>query len=227
MRPGIAEKEAVSFSKPIPDFDHVASVYHWLERIVYGQEMQAARTCHLSDLKRCQYFLCVGEGDGRFLVELLKTNPEASIVCVEASSRMISLARRRIAGIRGRDEVQFQQCPIEHFVPPGQDFDVIVTNFFLDMYVCSSLENLVEMLSGFATSDAFWLVNDFTIPPSGWPRWRAIVLLKIMYHFFKYTAHLSTQTLESPTLRLTQHGWRPQSEKRFNRDFIYSCLWKK
>ena len=41
--------------------------------------------------------LLVGEGNGRFLAELMRPNPEAEIDCVDASAAMIQCARVRTA----------------------------------------------------------------------------------------------------------------------------------
>jgi ubiquinone/menaquinone biosynthesis C-methylase UbiE len=209
-----------------PDFNLVASIYQRLEKIVYGPDMQRARVCHLPQLSDCKSILCVGEGDGRFLAKLLETNPHSHVTCVEASSRMIVLAKERIQSEEFKGRVDFHNLIIEQFESNNHSFDAIITNYFLDTYAGNELSAMIQKLTGFATQDTLWLVNDFTVPASGIRRLRAKLLLKIMYLFFRLTSNLRTQRLENPSRVLTNAGWKLASEKNFNHRFIVSRLWK-
>jgi hypothetical protein len=53
------------------NFDRLAPHYHWMEKIFAGGLMQRCRTTFLPNTKNCRQALLVGEGTGKFLVELL------------------------------------------------------------------------------------------------------------------------------------------------------------
>jgi SAM-dependent methyltransferase len=78
------------------NFDLVAPHYRLLESIAFGNALQSARTCWIQQIPRPRRALIVGEGNGRFLCELLRAHPKIDIDCVEASGRMVALARARV-----------------------------------------------------------------------------------------------------------------------------------
>jgi ubiquinone/menaquinone biosynthesis C-methylase UbiE len=80
-------------------FDRIAPHYQFFETIAFGHALQRARTAFISQIRDDQRVLLVGEGDGRFLAELLRRKPEIEIDCVDASAAMIQSARARAAVI--------------------------------------------------------------------------------------------------------------------------------
>ena len=80
-------------------FDRIASSYRFLEWIAFCDVLQRARTAFIPQTVDNRRALVVGEGDGRFLVELLRTNPRIEVDCVDTSKKMLGLARARAAVI--------------------------------------------------------------------------------------------------------------------------------
>jgi hypothetical protein len=76
--------------------DSIARGYRWLEYVAFGFELEHARFDFLSHAAEARRVLILGEGDGRFLARLLESNRHASIAVIEASPRMIDLARPRV-----------------------------------------------------------------------------------------------------------------------------------
>jgi SAM-dependent methyltransferase len=76
-------------------FDRIAPNYQFFETIAFGNALQRARTAFLWQIRDGERVLVLGEGDGRFLAELLRRNPEAEIDCIDASAAMIRNARTR------------------------------------------------------------------------------------------------------------------------------------
>ena len=52
-------------------FDRLASHYQWIEAVAFGRDLQRARLAFLEELDSPRRALLAGEGDGRFLIELL------------------------------------------------------------------------------------------------------------------------------------------------------------
>jgi len=77
-------------------FDAIAPHYGWLERATAGSLLQRCRTAFLAELAGAQRILLLGEGRGRFLFELLKSNPNARVTCLDASARMLGITRAEL-----------------------------------------------------------------------------------------------------------------------------------
>ena len=71
------------------NFDRVAKIYTILEKVVFGNQLQWARTCQLDMIKDRQRILLIGEGRGRLFTELIKVNTGAAITLVDSSEMML------------------------------------------------------------------------------------------------------------------------------------------
>src|SRR5205085_12587628 len=80
----------------VVSFDAIAPWYRTLETIAFGQSLQRARDACLAEISAPRRALIVGEGNGRFLCELLRAHPALEVDCVESSKQMIELAQERI-----------------------------------------------------------------------------------------------------------------------------------
>ncbi len=166
-------------------FDRVAPFYRGLERLVFGDQLQQARVAFLGELEPPRRVLIVGEGDGRFLVEFVRRYPAAQIDCVDASARMIALARSRLGE---RQAVNFIQADLRNLSLAAGRYDLVVTHFFLDCFAEEALATVVAKLADSAASEAQWLIADFCRPPRGWRRLWARWLIAVMYGFFRLVA---------------------------------------
>ena len=208
------------------NFDRLAAHYHWMEKIFAGGLMQRCRTTHLSHTKNCRHALLVGEGTGKFLVELLRFNPQIQITCVEQCEGMIQQTRQRLAREQlDGSRVSFQQMDVMFWTPPLGKFDLVVTNFFLDCFRSEQLHKLIPLLAGSATAGAIWLLADFRVPERGWRRWRAILLLSMLYAFFKLATALSANWLTPPDNLLTANGFKLVDRRLVNFGFAHADLW--
>ena len=127
------------------NFDRVAASYRWLETIVFGTQLQQARVAFLREIGRPRRVLVVGEGNGRFLAEFVRLHPETAVDCIEASARMIALARRAA----GAAQVAFIQADIRAVALPRNSYDLIVTHFLLDCFSEETLPLLIDRLEQF------------------------------------------------------------------------------
>jgi ubiquinone/menaquinone biosynthesis C-methylase UbiE len=207
-------------------FDTLAPYYRSLEFVLAGGILQRCRTSFLTDVTNCQRALLLGEGPGRFLVALMRTNPRIEVVCVERSPVMIEVARRQL-GKPDRRRVWFEQADVLAWQPTAAEFDLVVTNFFLDCFQREELQTLVAKVAASTTSDAYWLLADFREPETGWRRWRARLVLAMMYGFFRRATKLSAWQLTPPDGFLEMAGFRLAGRRLENFGLVHSDLWRR
>jgi ubiquinone/menaquinone biosynthesis C-methylase UbiE len=205
-------------------FDAIAPWYRALETIAFGNALQRARVACLDEIGTPRRALIVGEGNGRFLAQLLRNQLTIEVDCVDASQRMLDLARRRVADNASR--VRFLQREISSWEPSGDRYDLIVTHFFLDCFREDQLRVIVAKLSRAATADAVWLVADFCIPASGFAHFRTRMWLAAMYRFFRYTAAIPARELIDPSRLLRVEGFTLARQNLFRLGMIKSELWR-
>jgi SAM-dependent methyltransferase len=211
---------------PRPSFDRLAPAYHLLERLTFGPLLQRCRTAHLDRIGGCRSALVLGDGDGRFLAELLRANPELHADSLDISPAMIALARRRVDAIPGAAaRVRFVVADARTTAPPGNDYDLVVTNFFLDCFDAADQERVIELVTATCGPAAVWLDGDFRLPAGGWPRWAARVLLAGMYLFFRVVTRLPAGRLADPAPLLAARGFTCVTETSWLRGFLTSRLW--
>jgi ubiquinone/menaquinone biosynthesis C-methylase UbiE len=210
-------------------FDSVAPAYRALETIAFGGDLQRARGACLDEIGTPRRALIVGEGNGRFLCELLRLHPNIAVDCVDESRRMLELARERIERRLPADatRVRFLQHDITSWCPPEASYDLIVTHFFLDCFSEARIADIVNRLSRAATPNATWLLADFSVPAQGFARIRACVWLAAMYRFFRFTSGIEATELEDPSPFLRTAGFALASQHLFRSGMVKSQLWRR
>jgi ubiquinone/menaquinone biosynthesis C-methylase UbiE len=203
-------------------FDRVAPHYRWLETLVFGNQLQQARIEFVGEIESPRRVLIVGEGNGRFLAEFVRSHPGAVVDCIEASGRMIELARRK----KGNGRPNFVQEDIRKVPLQANHYDLIVTHFVLDCFAGDALREVVEQLADAANSRASWLLADFTEPAGGWRRWHARLWLGAMYLFFRLTSNLQTRRLDDPSALLCAAGFDCVRRNDWRFGLIKSELWR-
>jgi ubiquinone/menaquinone biosynthesis C-methylase UbiE len=179
-------------------FDLVAGHYRWLETIAFGNALQQARTRWIDTIARPKCTLIVGEGDGRFLCELVRAFPTIDVDCIAASEAMLQLARARLRRTHPESfsRVRFICQDILQW-SPRKSYDLLVTHFFLDCFPRTELQAVIAKLAGAAERGAVWLIADFTIPRRRFARAHARVWLQMMYTFFRATTRIAAKNLST------------------------------
>jgi ubiquinone/menaquinone biosynthesis C-methylase UbiE len=205
-------------------FDRVAPHYRWLETLVFGNQLQQARLAFLKQIASPRRVLIVGEGNGRFLGEFMTAHPHAAVDCVDASGRMIALARARL----GKESlVDFIQADIRSLELVPNSYDLIVTHFVLDCFGERTLAALIPKLANSATPHAQWLLADFFQPATRRRKLRARVLVALMYSFFRVVAAIEARYLIDCGPFLQANGFALLGAVQSPDEIVRSEMWQR
>jgi ubiquinone/menaquinone biosynthesis C-methylase UbiE len=190
-----------------PNFDPIARPYRWLEYLTLGRTLQRCRLHFLPLLLDSKQALILGDGDGRFTVQLLTANPTIQIDAVDTSATMLQLLRQRCEAANTSTRLATHQTsaltlPLE---ATSSKTDLVVTHFFLDCLTQPDLEALIARTAKHLHPGSLWLLSDFRIP-SGPMRIPARVLVRSLYFAFRILTGLRTTQLPDHATPLTQAG---------------------
>lgn len=204
--------------------DPIAKWYRWFEYGAFGGALMRRRVAFLGDVADARRALVVGDGDGRFLVKLVEQNRQASIDYLDLSARMLELARNRVTG----SNVNFQQGNALTVPLPNAEFDLIVTNFFLDCFGADDSRRVIQRLAAAAAAPhARWLIAEFREPASGWRSVWARAWLFVLYTFFRWTTGLQVRRLVDHRPLLEGVGFRLLREESAWFGLLASELWER
>ena len=173
-------------------YDQLARRYRLLEMIMFGNDLQRARTSLLDRIPDEGRALVLGDGDGRFLQQFHHAKPGWDFLSIDQSSAMLRLQKERLPSL---SDDCFQQAELRSWRPNAGSFDLLVTCFFLDCFSETDLTALLpRWLRGLRRGGLFYLV-DFQHPSRGWRRVRASCYLSAMHHFFRWQTGLSNHRL--------------------------------
>jgi SAM-dependent methyltransferase len=189
-----------------PDFDLIARPYRWLEYFTLGRALERCRNYYLPQLHDRRHALVLGDGDGRFLAQLLAENPDLRADAVDTSAAMLGLLRQRseAATADAKTRLSVHHANALSFPVAGR-YDLVVTHFFLDCLSQAELDGLVTRVASALAPGAVWLVSDFRIP-AGLMRLPAQALIRGLYSAFRVLTGLRTSRLPDHATRLTQAG---------------------
>ncbi|MGH9592066.1 MAG: class I SAM-dependent methyltransferase [Bryobacteraceae bacterium] len=203
--------------------DGIARWYRWLEYFGFGRELERRRFHFLAGLGDAKRVLALGEGDGRFLARLAEQNPGAAIDCVDASARMLALARGRTLG----SHVNFQLADIRLMPLPCSEYDLVVTHFLLDCFEEADLRAVAARVAAAAQPGARWVVSEFRQPANGWRAAWARSWLVLLYWFFRATTGLTTRALVDHHPILESFGFRLERQRTSRFGLLTSELWQR
>lgn len=204
-----------------PRFDCLAPHYSRIEAVTFGRLLQWCRTALLADVADARRVLVLGEGDGRFVRAFLAKNPAATVHVVDVSPRMVALARRRA----GSGRVTWQIADARDVDYPRAEYDLIVTNFFLDCFGPDDLGRLIPRLAVALRPGGRWLLGDFQFPAGRMSGALSRALLAVMYGFFRLVTHLPATSLTDPRPLLLACSLTPMRAERRLGGFLASELW--
>lgn len=207
-------------------FDRLAPVYRWLECLAFGMDLETARFFHFDHLRERRHVLVLGEGDGRFLEQLVRHFPCLAVDCVDASAAMLQRAKARLTPAENsRVTFRNEDALLADFGVGA--YDAVVTLFFLDCFTTEELAGLIDRVQLALCEDACWLWADFALPPHGWRRWRAEIWLRGLYLFFRWQTELTARELPPMEGLLREAGFEPRTEVSFQSGLLRSAVFNR
>lgn len=208
------------------NFDWLAPYYRAMEWLLAGPKLQRCRAAFLNVVPAPRRALIVGQGHAPFLPALLRQYPDVQCTCVDSSSVMLDVARRRLAE-QGLDcgRVEFIHADILQWPAPRAAYDLVVTHFVLDCFRPEQLAKVLPVLAAAATPEAHWLLADFQEPSNGLAKWRARAILELMYLFFRWATALPASELTAPDSLLAQCGFKLRERRTFEWGLLHSDWW--
>jgi len=207
-----------------PNFNRVARVYRWAEYLTLGPILQRTRTHFLPQLVGCHKALLFGDGDGRFLVRLLRQNSDLHATAVDISTTMLSLLRERCADAGLRLQT-FQISALE--APIAPDTDLVVTHFFLDCLTQTEVDVLIENITHNTGSGTLWLLSDFQVPRHAFIGPIAKLYIRSLYLAFRILTGLRVRSLPNPQAALHQRNFSCIAHHETLFGLIYTEIWER
>jgi ubiquinone/menaquinone biosynthesis C-methylase UbiE len=202
-------------------FNWIAPHYDAISRLVFGKAIFHSQLWALKSLPPGSAILVLGGGSGEILPALVRMNPSCTVWFVEASSKMLSLAgavltaekKKNITFIHGTEKA----------IPPHLAFDVVITNFLLDLFPDAEAGILCRELIQKIDPQGLWFVTDFSDDGKWWQR----ILLWTMYRFFVVTCKIRAVRLPAWEDHLRSVGLIERESKRFYGGFIKSIVYQR
>jgi ubiquinone/menaquinone biosynthesis C-methylase UbiE len=198
--------------------DRIAPHYWWIERLGMGHTLERRRLWFLPKLGNARRALVLGDGDGRFLRELLRRNSVVRADYVDLSRRMLELARQKA----GDDRVTYRQTDARTLDLPRDQYDLIATHFFFDCFERDELDALITRIAEAAQPGARWIVSEFRTQNIA-----ARLLVSALYLFFAITTGLKTRTLSDHRPIMQANGFRMVGASTSRAGLVISELWER
>jgi SAM-dependent methyltransferase len=215
--------------EPRMNCDGVARLYRAFEYLAFGGALQSCRRMYLGEVANCRNALLCGDGDGRFLAELLAVNREIRVDFVDLSAGMIQVARRRVdaLGSGAIPRTRFQATDVRDFEPRGTCYDLITAHFFLDCFHDHEVTGVTRKLASLARTGTKLLLSDFRIPQRGISRHIDAAIVRGLYGAFRLTTGLRVTRLPDYEGALERAGFRKEKETLKLGGLLVASFWQK
>jgi SAM-dependent methyltransferase len=208
-------------------FDRLARVYRWMEYFSFGTYLQQCRCLRLAEMAASQRALVYGDGDGRFLAEMVRRAPKIRATAVDSSSKMLL---RLAQGLPSKAQVRLVHADALVCTPaefPDAPFDLIVSHFFLDCFNEAEIASLVARVNAAAAKTAHWVVSDFAIAPRKPARLVGALIVRGLYIAFGLLTGLKTRRLPDHARVMRESGWVLEDRRQLLGGLLMSESWSR
>jgi ubiquinone/menaquinone biosynthesis C-methylase UbiE len=211
-----------------PNFDRIATIYRWGEYISLGPLLQRTRTRLLDQLVNPRHALLLGDGDGRFLEQLLLRYPECNAIAADISAAMLDKLRDRC--MRSAPNASARLTTLQRSaldIDPPPSTDLVVTHFLLDCFSQPDVDALITRIASQLAPGALWLVSDFALPTRPILRPFARLYIASLYAAFRLLTGLRVNQLPDPEPAFHRNGMRCIMRDTILGGLLYTELWRR
>ncbi len=219
-------------------FDGIAPLYRWMEYASLGRQLERTREQYLPQLRRCRRALVLGDGDGRFLASLLRSNSQLHATAVDTSGSMLRLLMRRCAREAPGGERRVRPWQRDARELTGQDLiavdlpgtgavDLVATHFFLDCLDSAEVRVLAARLAGSLEPGGLWVVSEFQVPRRGPMRPLASLVVRGLYLAFGLLTGLRVRHLPDHASALRSAGLLCEQRRERLGGLLIAELWRR
>lgn len=200
----------------VKGFDRLAPIYDSLAQLIIGKGIQISQLYFLNYLKEKKKLLILGGGTGWILPYIVEINPTLKIDYIELAPKMILKAKQ---SLKEYTNISFIVGTEENI--PHHDYDSVLTNFYLDLFTDTKLNDVIGKIKKSLLPNAHWIATDF-VSEQGWHK----VMLWIMYRFFNITTGLMTYSLPQWENALIQANGKLVAMRKYSRGFIKTTVYQ-
>jgi ubiquinone/menaquinone biosynthesis C-methylase UbiE len=208
-------------------FDRLARAYRWMEYFSFGPYLVQCRNLRRGEMISCRRALIYGDGDGRFLAELVRSVPEIRATAVDASSKMLHRLARRLPSEAQVRLVHADALECEPAKFPDAPFDLVVSHFFLDCFNEVEIASLVAQVNVAVEKTALWVVSDFAIPSRQPARLLGRLIVRGLYLAFGLLTGLRTRRLPDYARMMRAAGWVLEDRRELLLGLLVSERWQR
>jgi ubiquinone/menaquinone biosynthesis C-methylase UbiE len=208
-------------------FGRLARAYRWMEYFSFGLYLQRCRRLRIAEMGACRRALVYGDGDGRFLAELVGSAQEMRITAVDASNEMLRQAAKRLPSEARPRLVQADALTCEVSAFPEAPFDLVVSHFFVDCFDEEELSRLLARVNTAAAEGAMWVVSDFAIPQRPVARQLGRLVVGGLYLAFGLLTGLRTRRLPDHGRLMRESGWKLEDRQTLLLGLLASERWRR
>lgn len=194
------------------NFDFVAPAYPLLERASFGDALNKARRAFLRQTARATHVLLIGEGNGRFLAELLARKRGGCVTVIDSIPKMLRLLTKRVSTIRRYTELKLLVADFLIWDGENARYDAVVTHFFLDLFRPDSQLRAITKITEVSKPGALWVNVDYRVT-------KAKLLHRVVdwlrYRFDEIFSGVEADRQYDPSDHMSASGWLVGEERLF------------
>ena len=205
-------------------FNFLSRFYDHLLLFTSGKIIVKSQVSQIKNLPYCSKALLIGEGTGSFLKELATSGKALHIVYLDISEGMCQLAQKKLKITNHATQIEYRIGSFEQLAE-GEYFDLISTNYFLDVFTPEQLDVYIPLLSSHLKKDGIWYCTDFYKPSKLRVKdYLFKPILSVLYLFFRAICRLPAKKLPPSFEKLAMYGLKEDSAKFFLGGLIKSSI---
>ena len=151
---------------------------------MFGNSLLAIQLLLIKELPPKGHLLILGGGTGQILPSIYNQSPNLKITFLEASSKMIALAKRQTP--TGQYITFIHSDSLENM---KIECDYVYASFFLDLFSPTHIKAIVRTIENHQTHPMTWFIADFDLGPKVKYRLLREFQIKLSILFFTITTN--------------------------------------